>query len=88
LTIENISKKNDASQWDTRLIQGKKQFASVFGSGEPYRKNTIPAGIEETGVLLFEPLADSIEPVRVIVKFNVSSMGFYLFDFEGIKISE
>jgi hypothetical protein len=89
LIVENISEKFEAVQSDARLIQGKKQFGRVYGSDKANRniKNKIPAGIEETGVLLFEPLSDSIEPVKVHLEFFVSDGRNSVFDFDGIKIS-
>lgn len=88
LTVDNTRGKNESSLWDARIIQGKKQFERVHFEG-PYRriKNTIPAGVEETGVLSFEPLANSLEQVRVVHKFFVGGLQAYLFDFERIKIS-
>jgi hypothetical protein len=88
LTVDNTRGKDESSLWDARLIQGKKQFEREH-TGGPYRgiKYTIPAGVEETGVLSFEPLDDSLEPVRVVLKFFVGGSQAYLFDFERIKIS-
>ena len=91
LTIENISEKNESglNQTNIRLLQGKQQFECIYRTDPSFRKikNIIPAGIEETGVLLFEPLTDIQDPVKFRFKFYVEQTGYCLFDFEAIKIS-
>jgi hypothetical protein len=51
-------------------------------------KKTIPAGIEEDGVLLFEPLGDSQDPVRFQLRLYVVRIGDCMFDFDGIDITK
>jgi hypothetical protein len=63
LTVENLNKTGSKDlnfrDSDSIAIQGKTQFATTTGSFDVKYKNiktTIPPGIEENGVVLFEPL--------------------------------
>jgi hypothetical protein len=63
LTVENLNKTsdNDLNFRDSEsiAIQGKTQIGTTTGSINVNYKNiktTIPSGIEENGVVLFEPL--------------------------------
>jgi hypothetical protein len=63
LTIENLNKTGSEDlnfrDSDSIAIQGKTQFGTTTGSSDVKYKNiktTIPPGIEENGVVLFEPL--------------------------------
>ena len=92
LKIENINEENDCRfvRSDLRMFQGKKQFECLYGGGDSsvrIVKSIIPAGIEEDGVLHFEPLGDSQDPVRFHLRLFVSGIGDCTFDFAGIKIS-
>jgi hypothetical protein len=55
-------------------------------------KDSIPPEIEETGVLLYEPLGDSQDPVRFHFIFQwemiLTIPEVALFDFDGIDISK
>ncbi len=63
LTVENLNKTSDNDlnfrEYESIAIQGKTQFGTTSGSMDVnYKKikTTIPSGIEEKGVVLFEPL--------------------------------
>ena len=63
LTVENLNKTSDNDlnfrDYESIAIQGKTQFGTTSGSMDVnYKKikTTIPSGIEEKGVVLFEPL--------------------------------
>jgi len=60
LTVENTDPLEDIIFYDfnSRAIQGKSQFITTNSYDVDYPKieSTIPAGIEENGVVLFEPL--------------------------------
>jgi predicted ArsR family transcriptional regulator len=92
LTIENINENKEVTFYrkELRLFQGKKQFECLYHSDRYSRnvKDTIPAGIEETGVLLFEPLGNSQDPVRFHFKFRVEGFGYASFNFDGINLSK
>ncbi len=72
LTVENRNNDGTELSWctlssDPLAIQGKRQFAVTL-HGPRFRqiKQTIPSGIEERGVIKFEPL----DPTREKVKFR------------------
>ena len=60
LTVENTNPSEDITfdDYNSRAIQGKTQFITTNSYDVDYPKivSTIPAGIEENGVVLFEPL--------------------------------
>ena len=51
-------------------------------------KIKIPARIDEIGVLLFEPLRNSEDPVRFHLEFDDEKTGTIEFDFDAINISK
>lgn len=95
LTIKNMNEKQSKKEvtfykYNLRLLQGKKQFECIYYDDMAFRnvKSTIPAEVDETGVLLYEPLGDSQEPVRFHFEFNVRHTGLVEFDFDGINLSK
>jgi hypothetical protein len=60
LTIENLGKNGDITLYKQgcRIFQSKKQYTTTHGRGRGYREleHTIPPGIEESGVVLFESM--------------------------------
>ncbi len=70
LTIENkdISEDVTFSEYNSRAIQGKTQFITTnsFDVNYPRIESVIPPGIEESGVVLFEPL----DPTQNEMKFR------------------
>jgi hypothetical protein len=91
LTIENISEEIEGRfiRSELRLFQGKRQFECLYMDDPSFRniKSTIPAGIEEDGVLLFEPLGESRDPVRFRLVIRIGAGGS-LFEFDGIDITK
>jgi hypothetical protein len=65
---------------DLKLFQGKRQFSCLYKDDSSFRnvKTNIPAEIEETGVLLFEPLPNNQDPIRFHLKFTIEATGLYL----------
>ena len=63
LTVENTGTAEDItfSEYSARAIQGKSQFVTTNSYNVDYPKieSTIPAGVEENGVILFEPMDPS-----------------------------
>ncbi|TVP40768.1 tetratricopeptide repeat protein [Candidatus Nitrosocosmicus arcticus] len=60
LTVQNTDPINDITFYDhdSRAIQGKSQFMTTnsYDVDYPNIESTIPSGIEENGVVLFEPI--------------------------------
>lgn len=60
LTVENVHQKASISFYDfnAKALQGNKQYSTDYSFIVDYPKieSNIPPGIEETGVILFEPL--------------------------------
>ena len=92
LTIENMNDNKEITFYrkNLRLFQGKEQFECVYDDDRYYRnvKDSIPAAIEETGVLLFEPLRNGKDPIRFHFKFYVKNAGYAVFHFDSINISK
>ncbi|MGC2428290.1 MAG: hypothetical protein WA421_14720 [Nitrososphaeraceae archaeon] len=60
LTIENLNKKAGIGFYDfnSKALQGKRQYSTTYSFDVDYPKikSYIPSGIEENGVVLFDPL--------------------------------
>lgn len=60
LTIENLNKKAGIGFYDfnSKALQGKRQYSTTYSFDVDYPKikSDIPSGIEENGVVLFDPL--------------------------------
>jgi hypothetical protein len=60
LTVENLNKKAGIGFYDfnAKAIQGKRQYSTTYSYDVDYPqiKSDIPSGIEENGVVLFDPL--------------------------------
>jgi hypothetical protein len=60
LTVENLNKKTGIGFYDfnSKALQGKKQYSTTYSYDVEYPqiKSDIPSGIEENGVVLFDPL--------------------------------
>ena len=61
LTIENTNDDEDEilrfyDTSDSKAFQGKRQYEAQYSSSYPDISSSIPPGIEESGVVLFEPL--------------------------------
>ncbi len=83
ITVENIGKTDDIIFYDSdsRAIQGKTQFTTTnsYDVNYPRIESTIPAGIEENGVVLFEPLdpAEAANQFRFEVRdASYDNLGF------------
>jgi hypothetical protein len=90
LTIENMNEEKKVTFYKMylRLFQGKKQFECLHADPSIREiKRTIHAGFEDTGVLLFEPLDNSQDPVRFHFEFHVDRRGYY-YDSDAINISK
>ena len=63
LTVQNNDPSEDIKFYDfnAKAIQGHTQFATTYSFDTTYPKieSTIPSGIQENGVVLFEPLDPS-----------------------------
>lgn len=66
LTVENLNKKASVGFYDSdaKAMQGKKQYSTTYSFDVTYPqiKSDIPPGIEENGVILFEPLDYKVQP--------------------------
>ena len=91
VTIENTNENTaiDLVTYDLVAIQGKKQFGHIYNIDSRYRmiKHRIPPGIEETGVLLFEPLNTTWDDVRFVLPFRDNALKTEQFIFD-VKLSE
>jgi len=60
LTVENLNKKTSIGFYDfnSKALQGKRQYSTTYSYDVDYPqiKSDIPSGIEENGVILFDPL--------------------------------
>lgn len=60
LTVENLNKKAGIGFYDfnSKALQGKRQYSTTYSYDVDYPKikSDIPSGIEENGVILFDPL--------------------------------
>jgi hypothetical protein len=60
LTVENLNKKASIGFYDfnAKALQGKRQYSTTYSYDVDYPqiKSDIPSGIEENGVVLFDPL--------------------------------
>jgi hypothetical protein len=68
-------------------IQNRKQFEHSYNTDEMYRmiKSKIPPGVDEIGVLLFEPLDSVWDDVRFIIQLYAGSQdNRFVFD---VKLS-
>jgi hypothetical protein len=77
LTIENTNNDEDDTlrfydTSDSKAFQGKKQYEAQYSSSYPQISSSIPPGIEESGVILFEPLEYNVDTK---FEFNMN-MGF------------
>jgi hypothetical protein len=92
LTIENTN--NDEEEIlrfydtsDSKAFQGKRQYEAQYSSSYPDISSSIPPGIEESGVVLFEPLKYDVD-----TKFQFDmNMGFgedYKFVFNTNSIDQ
>jgi hypothetical protein len=92
LTIENMNEKEvvRVSQLYLRLFQGKKQFEYTFSRDPHFRmvKELIPPGIEEIGVMLFEALSNTEDPVKVHLQVTIQGRGTAVFVFDALNISK
>jgi hypothetical protein len=74
VTIENTNENSEVRLYTSRLkaIQGKKQFEYSYYNDSRYRmiKSTIPPGVEEEGVLLFEPLDSTPYQIKFLIPFS------------------
>jgi hypothetical protein len=86
LTIENMNEKQEITfrRSGLKLFQGKRQFSCLYMNDSSFRnvKETIPAGIEETGVLLFEPLINKQDPIRFHFIFKIDIFDHASADFD------
>jgi hypothetical protein len=73
-TIENTNENNEVMliEYDLNAIQRKKQFRHSYKTDSNYRevKSRIPPGVEEKGVLLFEPLDSIKDDVKFLIPFS------------------
>ena len=60
LTVENLNKKAGIGFYDfnSKALQGKRRSSTTYSYDVDYPKikSDIPSGIEENGVILFDPL--------------------------------
>jgi hypothetical protein len=68
LTVENTNQKASITFYDfnSKALQGKKQYSTTYSYETDYPKieSDIPPGIEETGIVLFEPLNYNVPTAR------------------------
>jgi hypothetical protein len=82
-SIENIDENKEITLYTPGLkaIQRKKQFEYSYESDRKYRmiKSTIPPGVVEEGVLILEPLDNSVDHVKFLVPFHTIGIEFNYF---------
>ncbi len=74
-TVENTNTSEYITfdDYNSRAIQGKTQFMTTnsYDVGYPKNVSTIPAGIEENGVVLFEPLDPAQDKAQFRFEGNI-----------------
>jgi hypothetical protein len=80
LTVDNLNQKAAITFYDTgaKAIQGKKQYATTYSYDTefPNINSDIPPGIEENGIILFEPL-DYKTPTSARLQFEAIRQDTY-----------